>query len=80
VFKTCKKPRNPLVVGRTSDIFAPVLRGERRMAHHEEGNTWSKEMDRPEHEATYEAFLNYTKYGIVVCTLILLGLLVFVYN
>jgi len=50
------------------------------MAHHEEGNTWSKEMDRPEHEATYEAFLNYTKYGIVVCTLILLGLLVFVYN
>ncbi len=49
------------------------------MVSQKDTSAWSKEMDRSEHEATYEAFLNYTKYGIVAVTLILLGLLVFVY-
>lgn len=49
------------------------------MATEKDSGAWGKEMDRPEHEATYETFLNYTKYGVVAVTLILLGLLVFVY-
>lgn len=46
----------------------------------EQSQDWGKEMDRSEHEATYETFLEYTKYGSVAVCLILLGLLVFVYN
>lgn len=40
---------------------------------------WGKEMSRTEHESTYAAFLDYTKYGIIAVTAILLGLLIFVY-
>ncbi len=46
----------------------------------EQTQDWGKEMDRGEHETTYDAFLNYTKYGCIAVTFILLGLLLFVYN
>lgn len=45
-----------------------------------ENQDWGDEMDRSEHEQTYDAFLTYTKHSIVVLTAILLFLLVFVYN
>ena len=41
---------------------------------------WGEEMDRPEHETTYESFLAYSKWGSIVVALILVFLLVFVYN
>ncbi len=41
---------------------------------------WGNEMDRPEHEKTYEVFLNYTKWGIIIVTIILVMLLLFVYE
>lgn len=41
---------------------------------------WSDEMDRPEHEQTYEAFLAYSKWGTIAVCGILLLLLVFVYD
>ena len=41
---------------------------------------WGEEMDRPEHEHTYEAFLDYTKWSIFFITLILVMLLLFVYG
>jgi len=45
-----------------------------------ENQDWGEEMDRSEHEQTYDAFLAYTKHSVVVLTAILLFLLVFVYN
>jgi hypothetical protein len=44
------------------------------------GQDWSDEMDRPEHEQTYENFLAYSKWTSIVICGILLFLLVFVYN
>tara|TARA_B100000963_G_scaffold289950_1_gene259609 strand:- start:531 stop:683 length:153 start_codon:yes stop_codon:yes gene_type:complete len=41
---------------------------------------WGSEMDRPEHEKTYEVFLDYTKWSIVVIAIILVMLLLFVYG
>jgi hypothetical protein len=49
------------------------------MSKNEQSQDWGQEMDRSEHEETYEAFLNYSKYSLIVITLIMLGLLVFVY-
>ncbi len=44
------------------------------------GQDWGEEMNRPEHETTYESFLAYSKWGCIVVALILVFLLVFVYN
>lgn len=41
---------------------------------------WGDEMDRPEHEKTYEVFLDYTKWVIIIVALILVMLLLFVYG
>ena len=41
---------------------------------------WGGEMDRPEHEKTYEVFLDYTKWSIFVIAIILVMLLLFVYG
>ena len=41
---------------------------------------WGDEMDRPEHEKTYEVFLDYTTWGIIIVALILVMLLLFVYG
>lgn len=41
---------------------------------------WRDEMDRPEHEKTYQAFLDYSKWGTIAVGLILIFLLVFVYE
>ena len=41
---------------------------------------WRRQMDRAEHENTYRAFLNYSKWGIIACALILLFLLLVVYD
>ncbi len=49
------------------------------MSENIDNTKWSKEMDKPEHETTYEAFINYSKYGTIIVCAILLGLLVFVY-
>ncbi len=46
----------------------------------ENGQERGEEMDRPEHEKTYEVFLDYTKWGIVLVGIILVGLLLFVYD
>ncbi len=32
-----------------------------------DSHDWGNEMDRPEHEKTYEVFLNYTKWGHHYC-------------
>ncbi len=41
--------------------------------------TWHQEMDQNAHEITYTHFLQMTKWGVILTTLILLGLLLFVY-
>lgn len=41
---------------------------------------WGDDMNRPEHESTYESFLTYTKWGCIGVALILVFLLVFVYD
>ena len=41
---------------------------------------WGNEMDRPEHDKTYEAFLDYTKWSIMIVAIILVMLLLFVYG
>lgn len=41
---------------------------------------WRDEMDRPEHEKTYQAFLDYSKWGIIAVGIILIFLLVVVYE
>ncbi|GIR10499.1 MAG: hypothetical protein CM15mP21_7610 [Hyphomicrobiales bacterium] len=46
-----------------------------------DSHNWGDEMDRDEHETTYDdAFLNYSKWGTVAVIAILLFLLVFVYD
>ena len=50
------------------------------MSDKTENQDWGEEMDRSEHEQTYDDFLAYTKHTIVALTAILLFLLVFVYN
>ena len=50
------------------------------MSDHADSHNWSDEMDRDEHEATYDAFLNYSKWGTVLVVAILFFLLVFVYQ
>ena len=45
-----------------------------------DSHNWGDEMDRGEHETTYVAFLNYSKWGTVAVIAILLFLLVFVYD
>ena len=45
-----------------------------------DSHNWGDEMDRDEHETTYDAFLNYSKWGSVAVIAILLFLLVFVYD
>jgi hypothetical protein len=37
-------------------------------------------MDRPEHEKTYEAFLEFSKWGLIGVAVILVMLLLFVYG
>jgi hypothetical protein len=41
---------------------------------------WGDEMDRPEHEGTYEAFLDFSKWGLIGIAVILIMLLLFVYG
>ncbi|MBT7641485.1 MAG: aa3-type cytochrome c oxidase subunit IV [Rhodobiaceae bacterium] len=41
---------------------------------------WGEEMNRPEHESTYESFLTYSKWGSIGVALILAFLIVFVYD
>ena len=45
-----------------------------------DNHNWGDEMDRDEHETTYDAFLNYSKWGSVAVIAILLFLLIFVYD
>ena len=45
-----------------------------------DSHNWGDEMDRDEHETTYDAFLNYSKWGTIAVIAILLFLLVFVYD
>jgi hypothetical protein len=45
-----------------------------------DSQNWGDEMDRDEHKATYDAFINYSKWGSVLVIAILLFLLVFVYD
>ncbi len=44
-----------------------------------QSENWHEEMDKAEHETTYQAFLQYTKWGTIGVAVILLGLLLFVY-
>jgi hypothetical protein len=50
------------------------------MADSNNGQNWSDEMNRPEHEQTYSAFLAFTKWGCIAIAAILVFLLVFVYQ
>ena len=50
------------------------------MSDDQNAQEWGGEMNRPEHENTYEAFLSYTKWTSIVVTGILLFLLFFVYE
>lgn len=50
------------------------------MADNNNSQNWGDEMDRPEHEQTYDAFLAYTKWACIGIAAILLFLLVFVYQ
>jgi len=45
-----------------------------------DSHNWGDEMDRDEHVTTYDAFLNYSKWGSAAVVAILLFLLVFVYD
>ena len=45
-----------------------------------DSQNWGDEMDRDEHKATYDAFINYSNWGTVLVIAILLFLLVFVYD
>jgi hypothetical protein len=45
-----------------------------------DSHNWGDDMDRDEHEATYDAFINYSKWGSIAVASILLFLLVFVYQ
>ncbi len=42
--------------------------------------SWDENMDRPEHEKTYDSFIAYTKWACISIAAILLFLLVFVYD
>jgi hypothetical protein len=50
------------------------------MSEEQNSQEWGQEMDRSEHEHTFNAFISMSKWGSVAVTLILLGLLIFVYN
>lgn len=50
------------------------------MTEQTENQQWRDEMDRPEHEKTYQAFLDYSKWGSVFVAVILVFLLVVVYE
>lgn len=50
------------------------------MTENNDSQNWGEEMNRPEHEQTYEAFLGYTKWISVVIAAILVFLLLFVYE
>ncbi len=50
------------------------------MTDKNESQNWGDEMNRPEHEQTYDAFLAYTKWGSIAVIGILLFLLLFVYG
>ncbi|MCH1569124.1 MAG: aa3-type cytochrome c oxidase subunit IV [Parvibaculales bacterium] len=50
------------------------------MTDTDESQDWGNEMDRPEHEKTYEAFLGYSKWSLIIIAFILIGLLLFVYG
>ncbi len=50
------------------------------MSEEQNSQEWGQEMDRSEHENTFSAFITMSKWGTVAVTLILLGLLIFVYN
>ena len=50
------------------------------MTENSEGQNWSDEMDRPEHEQTYDNFITYTKWTCVAIVAALVFLLVFVYD
>ena len=54
--------------------------GNRAMNDRNDSQNWGEEMDRDEHKATYDAFINYSKWGSVLVISILLFLLVFVYD
>ena len=45
-----------------------------------DSQNWGDEMDRDEHKATYDAFINYSKWGSALVIVVLLFLLVFVYD
>lgn len=49
------------------------------MTEQNSNEQWSGEMDKAEHEHTYDAFISYTKWGTIGVVVILLLLLVFVY-
>lgn len=53
---------------------------ETNMTDKNESQNWGDEMNRPEHEQTYEAFLSYTKWVSIGIIAILVFLLLFVYD
>lgn len=50
------------------------------MTDQSDNQDWRDEMDRPEHEKTYQAFLDYSKWSMIAIAGILLFLLVVVYE
>jgi hypothetical protein len=63
-----------------SAIFRPYSSLETMMSDETNSQDWGDDMNRPEHESTYESFLSYTKWGCIGVALILVFLLVFVYD
>ena len=49
------------------------------MSEEQNSQEWGQEMDRSEHEHTFNTFISMSKWGSVAVTLIFLGLLIFVY-
>ncbi len=43
----------------------------------ESTENWSEPMDRPEHEKTYDVFINLVKYITLVCVIILILMAIF---
>ncbi len=61
-------------------LYLRQIQREQEMTDESNNQEWRDEMDRPEHEKTYEAFLNYSKWGSIAVGIILIFLLVFVYD
>ncbi len=61
-------------------LYLRQIQREHEMTDETNKQDWGDEMDRPEHEKTYQAFLDYSKWGMIAVGIILVFLLVFVYD